>query len=104
MAACISARGWRTGMWLCFGIITFGVLLTVTFGEETFYPRHLPIDRVPVRKSRLLRLIGVEQFRTKWTTNTLLDGAKRPALTLTKLPVFLICVFYFFDCKKTLHL
>lgn len=102
MAAIISVDSWRTGMWLCFGIIGLALALTVLFGDETFYPRHLMPDRIPPRKSRLLRLIGVEQTRTKYTTNTFLEAGSRLALTATKLPVFLICFFYFWDCRNAL--
>src|SRR6201999_4166588 len=98
MAAIISVDSWRTGMWLNFGIITLGLLLTFTLGDETFYPRHLMPDRIPPRKSRILRVIGVEQFRTKYTTNTFLEAGSRLGYTAVKLPVFLVCLFYFFDC------
>ena len=86
-------------MWLCFGITALGLVLTALFGEESFYPRHLMPDDIPARKSRLLRLIGVEQYRTNWTTNSLREAGARPIFTLAKLPVFLVCLFYFFDCK-----
>ncbi|KKY21679.1 putative mfs transporter [Phaeomoniella chlamydospora] len=101
MAACISASSWRTGMWLCFGITALGLVLTALFGEESFYPRHLMPDDIPARKSRLLRLIGVEQYRTNWTTNSLREAGARPIFTLAKLPVFLVCLFYFFDFPWT---
>jgi hypothetical protein len=87
-------------MWLNFGIIALGVLVTVAFGDETFYPRHLMPDRIPQRKSRLLRVIGVEQYRTKYTTNTFWEAGSRLGYTATRLPVFLICLFYFFDCME----
>lgn len=101
MAAIISVDSWRTGMWLNFGIITFGVILIVAFGDETFYPRHIPRDQIPPRKNRLLRVLGVEQARTHYTTNTFLEAGSRLAYTASKLPVFLICLFYFFDCRST---
>ena len=101
MAACIHADSWRTGMWLNFGIITLGLVLTVALGDETFYPRHQPRDKIPPRKNRLLRVVGVEQFRTHYTTNTFLESGSRLLFALLKAPVFLISLFYFFDCKLT---
>jgi len=102
MAAILSVSTWRAGLWLAFGIIALGLVLTVLFGDETFYPRHLMRDQIPQRKSRLLRLVGVEQIRTKYTDNTLMGAGKRPILTIAKLPVFLVCLFYFFDFPWTI--
>ncbi|KIX00338.1 uncharacterized protein Z518_10477 [Rhinocladiella mackenziei CBS 650.93] len=102
MAAIISVDSWRTGMWLNFGIITLGLLLTFTLGDETFYPRHLMPDRIPRRKSRLLRVIGVEQVKTKYTTNSFLEAGSRLGYTALRLPVFLTCLFYFFDFPWTI--
>lgn len=86
-------------MWLNFGIITLGLALTVALGDETFYPHHLPREQVPPRKNRLLRVVGVEQFRTHYTTNTFFESGARLAYALLKAPVFLISLFYFFDCE-----
>jgi hypothetical protein len=49
-----------------------------------------------------MRLIGVEQYRTNWTTNTLLESGSRLFITLTRLPVLLTCLFYFFDFPWTI--
>jgi MFS family permease len=54
-------------------------------------------DRIPKRQNRLLRLVGVEQYRQKYTTNTLREAASRLWFAVLKLPVFLTCLFYFFD-------
>ena len=115
-----STSTWRIGMWLNFGIIALGecpcdllivvlegvganmdagLTLTVLFGDETFYPRHLMPDRIPRRQNRLLRVVGVEQYKQKYTTNTFLEAGSRLLFTALKLPVFLTCLFYFFDCR-----
>ena len=102
MAAIISVDSWRSGMWLNFGIITFGLALTAILGDETFYPRHLPKEQVPRRQNRLLRVVGIEQARQHYTTNTFLGAGSRLGYVIMKLPVFLVCLFYFFDCKLPL--
>ncbi|KAL2415722.1 hypothetical protein ABEF95_004306 [Exophiala dermatitidis] len=102
MAAIISVDSWRTGMWLNMAIIALGLLLTVVLGDEPFYPRHLMPDLRPKRKSRILRLVGVEQYRTKYTTNSFWEAGSRLGYTIMKLPVFLTCVFYFFDFPWTI--
>lgn len=99
MAAIISVDNWRTGMWLDFGIITFALIVTVVVVDETFYPRHLPMDQIPASKSRVMRLIGIEQIRSNWTTNSLVEAGERLAKTLIRLPVFFTCLFYFIDCE-----
>ncbi|EXJ65526.1 hypothetical protein A1O7_01867 [Cladophialophora yegresii CBS 114405] len=102
MAAILSTSTWRTGMWLNFGIIALGLVLTIALGDETFYPRHLMPDRIPKRQNRLLRLIGVEQYKQKYTTNTFLEAGSRLWYAVLKLPVFLTCLFYFFDFPWTI--
>ena len=99
MAAIVSVSSWRTGMYLNFGLIALGLALTIIFGEETFYPRHLPAGQVPRRQNRLLRLVGVEQYKQNYTTNSFLEAGSRLGFSLLKLPVFLTCLFYFFDCE-----
>jgi hypothetical protein len=46
-----------------------------------------------------MRVIGVEQYKQKYTTNTFLEAGSRLLFTVFKLPVFLTCLFYFFDCE-----
>lgn len=83
-------------MGLCAMITGIAWILTILVPDETFYPRHLPAEKIPARKSRLLRLVGVEQYRTKYTGNSFLSAAYRPALAITRLPVLLACIYYFF--------
>jgi MFS family permease len=102
MAAIVSVTSWRVGMWLAFGIIGFGLAMTVVLGEETFWPRHVVgagTSEVKRGKSRLLRLVGVEQYRTNWTTNGFWESGSRLFVTLTRVPVLLVCLFYFLDCE-----
>lgn len=100
MAAVINFTTWRVGMWVDTGIIGLGLVLVVVLGDETFYPRHLQKKDIPARKSRILRLIGYEQIKNNYTTNTFFGAGSRPFLTILKPPVFLTCFFYFFDCKS----
>ena len=83
-----------------FGVVAIfagiGLILTILFLDETFYPRHLPADQRPERKSRMMRLIGVEQLKQHYTGNSFFGAASRPALAILKLPVLLSCIYYFF--------
>lgn len=99
MAAILSVASWRVGFWLDFGLIAFALLLVILLGDETFYPRHLAPDTIPPRKSRIMRLIGIEQLQAKYTDNTFWGSGSRVYQTICKPPVFLTCLFYFLDCK-----
>ena len=69
------------------------VILTAAFLDETFWPR----DGVqPVQKSRYLRLVGVEQRRTKLIPNSFFQAGKRLIVSLIKLPVLIGTIYYFF--------
>lgn len=70
-------------------------LLIVFFMDETFYPRHLPAGQVPVRQSRILRVVGIEQWKTNLIPNTFWQAGMRSWTAITKLPVLLSCIYYF---------
>lgn len=95
MAAIISVNTWRWGFAIVCILAGIALLATIAFLDETFYPRHLKAEQVPVRKSRLQRLIGREQYKTKYIGNSFLGAASRPALAICKIPVFLACLYYF---------
>lgn len=62
--------------------------------DETYYDRRLAPEQQPPKKSRLLRLIGVEQYRSRKLRNTFAQAAMRPVKVLTKPTVFISCVYY----------
>jgi nitrate/nitrite transporter NarK len=64
--------------------------------DETFYDRKISRDQQPVRRSRLLRLIGVEQWHSRHQRNTFWQAVKRPAIAITKVPVILVTLYYVF--------
>ena len=64
--------------------------------DETFYRRDVLPNQQPQRKSRWLRLVGVEQWRKNLIGNSLGQAVSRPLIAISKVPVFLITVYYFF--------
>ncbi|KAK5076937.1 hypothetical protein LTR64_005583 [Lithohypha guttulata] len=104
MAAVLQVASWRVGMYLNFGIIMTSLVTIVLIGQETFYPRHKRSSEIADLKSypRWQRLTGLAQSKTRFTGNTLLGAGSRTALTATRLPVILICLFYFFDFGWTI--
>lgn len=92
-ALIVQAASWRWAFWLVTMIDAVALILTVSFLDETFYPRD---GRVPTLKSRWLRLVGIEQRRTKLIPNSFWGAAMRPAVAISKLPVLIATVYYFF--------
>lgn len=96
MAAILQVTSWRVGMYLNFGIIMTSLVTIILIGQETFYPRHNVGKVVDIQSyPRWQRLTGVAQTKTKYTGNTLVSAGSRTVLTASRLPVFLICLFYF---------
>lgn len=71
-------------------------LLVLAFVDETFYDRRIPVTQQPKRKSRLLRLIGVEQWKTRHQRSSFGRALLRPFVVVFKLPVFLSFLHYVF--------
>lgn len=86
---------WRWAFWSLSILNAVAWLLIVFCMDETFYPRNLAAGQVPVRKSRMLRVLGIEQWRTNLVPNTFLQAGMRSWTAITKLPVLLSCIYYF---------
>ena len=65
--------------------------------DETMYNRNLSRDQQPVPKSRLLRLAGVEQWRSRHSRQTFMQALMRPIIAISKLPVLLCTIYYFLN-------
>ena len=63
--------------------------------DETIYNRSLARDQQPVPRSRLLRLVGVEQWRSRYSRQTFVQALMRPVIAISKLPVLLCTIYYF---------
>ncbi len=71
-------------------------LLVLAFVDETFYDRRISLAQQPKRKSRLLRLVGVEQWKTRHQRSSFGRACLRPFVAVLKLPVFLSFLYYVF--------
>jgi hypothetical protein len=70
------------------------LVLAILFVEETYYDRRLSPQQQPHKTSRLLRLVGVEQYRSRRLRNTFLQAVMRPIKVVAKPTVFVSCVYY----------
>lgn len=83
---------WAFGLYsietgLCF-------IAIILFFDETFYNRRIPTSQQPPRRSRLLRMIGVEQWHSRSQRSSFFEAMKRPLQMIIRLPV-LLAVFYY---------
>ncbi|KAK0513985.1 hypothetical protein JMJ35_003707 [Cladonia borealis] len=88
---------WPNTFWVNTGFSALCWLLVVSLMDETIYNRKLPPDQQPVPRSRLLRLIGVEQWRSRHLRQTFFQALMRPLIAISKLPVLLCTVYYFLN-------
>lgn len=70
------------------------LVLAILFVEETYYDRRLSPQQQPHKTSRLLRLVGVEQYRSRRLRNTFLQAMMRPIKVLAKPTIFVSCIYY----------
>jgi MFS family permease len=91
----VGHTSWRWAYWSLAILNAVAWILIVTCMDETFYPRHLPPGQTPVRRSRILRVLGIEQWKTGLIPNTLFQAGMRSWTAITKLPVFLSFIYYF---------
>ncbi|KAL8928415.1 MAG: hypothetical protein Q9172_000901 [Xanthocarpia lactea] len=90
----LTRLSWRWPFWI-YTIETAGCLLAVIlWGDETFYDRRLPSEKQPRRQSHLLRLIGVEQWRSRHLRNGFGKAIMRALRTISR-PVLLLANFYY---------
>lgn len=87
---------WPWAYWIITILWAVVLILIVSFMDETFYNRKIPQDQQPLRKSRLLRLVGVEQWKSRHQRNSFWAAMKRPAVTIAKVPVLLTSLYYVF--------
>lgn len=93
----IYKKPWADAFWVNTGLSALSWLLIIFFMDETIYNRSLPRDQQPVPKSRLLRLVGVEQWRSRHSRQTFSQAIMRPIIAISKLPVLLSTIYYFLN-------
>jgi len=93
----INVMPWPNVYWVNTGYSALCWILVVALMDETIYNRSLPRDQQPVPKSRWLRLVGIEQWRSRHSRQTLLQAFMRPFIAFGKVPVMLCTVYYFLN-------
>ena len=70
------------------------LLAIALFVDESFYDRNMPAEKQPVRTSRVMRIIGVEQWKTRQQRTTPWQALVLPFIAISKIPV-LFCTLYY---------
>ncbi|KAL9603196.1 MAG: hypothetical protein Q9179_002297 [Wetmoreana sp. 5 TL-2023] len=85
---------WRWPFWIY--AIETGICLIAVIAllDETFYDRQIHPSKQAPRASRLLRLLGVEQWRSRYLRNTFWQAMSRALKTIAN-PVVFITDFYY---------
>ncbi|KAH9886541.1 MFS general substrate transporter [Xylariomycetidae sp. FL2044] len=91
----IATEPWPTPFWVYTAETALCLVLTVLFVEETFYDRRIPVAEQPPRGTRLARLLGTAQFKTRRYRSTFVQACARPFRVIVKPVVMISCCYYF---------
>ncbi|PMD42275.1 MFS general substrate transporter [Hyaloscypha variabilis F] len=92
----LNVTKWNWGFWLLTMLTGLCLILITLFVDETFYNRRISAAQQPVRKSRWLRLVGIEQWKSRKQRSTLWQAFVRPWKVLAKPTVLLSMTYYCF--------
>ena len=92
----VNRTTWRWVFWLLTMLSAICWILCVLFLDETFVNRKAVGDPLEARKSRILRLLGIEQRQNNLIGNTFTQALKQSAIAIIKPPVFLSSLYYMF--------
>ncbi|KAL8951242.1 MAG: hypothetical protein Q9222_002770 [Ikaeria aurantiellina] len=88
----VSGTTWRWAFWVC--TILAGIAWFLVFClDETLFDRNAPA--IP-RGTYFKRLLGIQQAKG-WQHRSLVESLSRPLVTITKIPVLIILVYYFLN-------
>lgn len=89
----LTSQPWQIPFWVIVAISGTVLISAILFGEETYYDRKLSVTQQPQPKNRIMRLVGTEQFHTRYLRHTLYGTFSRP-LKFLKQPTLLIAILY----------
>lgn len=90
----IAYKPWPTPFWVYTAETALVLLLTALFVDETYYDRRIPASAQPPRGSRISRVLGISQFRSRHLRNSFGSACMRIVKTIMKPTVMLATVYY----------
>ncbi|KAK3386844.1 major facilitator superfamily domain-containing protein [Podospora didyma] len=86
-------KPWPVPFWVYFAMSVLGLVLVIAFLQETYYDRSIP---PPPRGSRIARLTGSAQWKSRHLRNTFPQAVMRTVRVVMKPTIAISCVFYIF--------
>ena len=93
----IETLEWPVAFWVNTAFSGLCWLLVILLMDETIYNRSIPSSQQPIPKSRLLRLVGIEQWRSRHDRQTFPQALMRPLIAISRIPVLLCTIYYFLN-------
>ena len=95
LAAFMTAtKPWSSPFWLFTALCVLSLILTALFVEETYYDRGIPASEQPPKGSRIARLTGISQWRSRHLRNSAGQAIWRVISVILKPTVFLANLYY----------
>ncbi len=85
---------WSVPFWVYLSMNILALALVICFLQETYYDRGIAADEQPARGSRIARLTGVAQWKSRHLRNTFGQACWRTASVFLKPVIAISCVFY----------
>jgi hypothetical protein len=70
------------------------LLAIIIFVDETYYDRHMPVAAASSRGSKVMRMIGISQWRSHSQRISFREAMYRPFTVLFKAPVAICALYY----------
>ncbi|RVX67272.1 hypothetical protein B0A52_09309 [Exophiala mesophila] len=90
----ISTQSWQVPFWVYVAETGLVLVLVILFVDETYYDRRIPAASQPARGTRISRLLGISQWKSRHLRNTLGQALMRPIKVAIKPTVFISCFYY----------
>ena len=89
----LTGASWRWSFWLYTILNGIALVLVILFLDEPYFNRSIPVAERPEPQPRWKALLGLSQWRTRWSRTTFLSALARPFLAMPKIP-FLLTLIY----------
>ena len=90
----ITTQAWNWAFAVCAIMTALCLIAIVLLVDETYYDRRIPMASQPPCDSKLMRLTGVSQWRSRALRNSFAGAMLRPWILLSKVPVALASFHY----------
>ncbi|KAK8037885.1 hypothetical protein PG994_014652 [Apiospora phragmitis] len=89
-----AAKPWPIPFWVYVAETGLALILTILFVEETFYDRRISEAEQPPRGTRVGRLLGIAQYKTRHVRNSFAEACLRSIKVVIKPTVAISCIYY----------